>query len=54
MCRIRSYYCFILNDNEAKFDIKDWDSEHAKIGKGVIVMVGEIKTLKDILNKMKP
>jgi hypothetical protein len=42
-----------LNDKEPKFDISDWDSEHAKIEKGVIVTVDEIKPLRDILNEMK-
>lgn len=38
------------NDKEAKYDIRDWDSEHKKMGKGVTFTVEELKKLKDLLN----
>lgn len=41
------------NDKEAKYDIREWDAEHKKMGKGVTFSLEEIKKLKDILNKME-
>lgn len=41
------------NDKEPKYDIRDWDSEHKKMGKGVTLSVEELKKLKDVLNKME-
>ncbi|MEW9095269.1 MAG: PC4/YdbC family ssDNA-binding protein [Clostridiaceae bacterium] len=40
------------NEKEAKYDIRDWDSEHKKMGKGVTLTVEELKKLKEILNEM--
>lgn len=40
------------NDKEAKYDIRDWDSEHKKMGKGVTLSVNELRELREILNKM--
>lgn len=40
------------NDKEAKYDIRDWDSEHKKMGKGVTLSAEELKKLKEILNGM--
>jgi hypothetical protein len=33
------------NDKEAKYDIRDWDTEHKKMGKGVTLTVDELKKL---------
>ncbi len=41
------------NDKEPKYDIRDWDSEHNKMGKGVTLSVEELKKLKEILNDME-
>lgn len=41
------------NDKEAKYDIRDWSAEHAKMGKGVTLSVEELKKLKEILNGME-
>lgn len=41
------------NDKEAKYDIRDWDSEHKKMGKGITFSNDELKKLRDILNNMK-
>lgn len=41
------------NDKDAKYDIRDWDLEHKKMGKGVTLSVEELKKLRDILNEMK-
>ena len=40
------------NDKEPKYDIRDWDTEHKKMGKGVTLSVEELKALKEILNQM--
>ena len=40
------------NDKEEKYDIRDWDEEHKKMGKGVTLSVEELKKLKEILNGM--
>jgi hypothetical protein len=40
------------NDKESKFDIRDWDPEHKKMGKGVTLTNEELKKLRDILNEM--
>jgi hypothetical protein len=40
------------NEKAAKYDIRDWDLEHNKMGKGVTLTKEELKGLRDILNKM--
>lgn len=40
------------NGREAKYDIREQDSEHENMGKGVTFTKDELKTLKDILNQM--
>lgn len=40
------------NDKEPKYDIRDWDSEHKKMGKGVTLSIEELKKLRDLLNEM--
>jgi hypothetical protein len=41
------------NDKEAKCDIRDWDSEHKKMGKGISLSVDELKKLREMLNQME-
>jgi hypothetical protein len=41
------------NEKEAKYDIRDWDSEHKKMGKGVTLTATELKKLRDVLNGME-
>lgn len=41
------------NDNAPKFDIRDWDPEHKKMGKGVTLTNEELKKLRDILNELE-
>lgn len=36
----------------AKFDLRSWDPEHKKMGKGVTLTDDEIKKLKNILNEL--
>lgn len=38
------------NDKEPKYDIRDWDPEHKKMGKGITLTAEESKKLRDILN----
>ena len=40
------------NEYPAKYDIREWDPEHAKMGKGVTFTLDEIRELRDILNKL--
>jgi hypothetical protein len=41
------------NDNEPKYDLRDWDPEHNKMGKGITFSSEELKALRDILNGME-
>ncbi|MBU3093448.1 hypothetical protein K2F40_11810 [Clostridium sp. CM028] len=41
------------NDKDPKYDIRDWDCEHKKMGKGITLSVEDLKKLKDILNSME-
>ena len=38
------------NDRLAKFDIRDWDEDHQKMGKGITLSIDEVRELKKILN----
>ena len=40
------------NDKEPKYDLREWDSEHKKMGKGVTISVEELKKLRDLINGM--
>ena len=40
------------NDREAKYDIRDWDEDHQKMGKGITFTKEELKTLKELLNSI--
>lgn len=40
------------NDKEPKYDLREWDPEHKKMGKGVTLSVDELKKLRDMLNGM--
>lgn len=40
------------NGREAKYDIREWDPEHVKMGKGITLSRDELKALKDILNEI--
>jgi hypothetical protein len=41
------------NEKEPKYDLRDWDPEHKKMGKGITLSVEELKTLREIVNKIK-
>ena len=38
------------NDRPAKYDIRDWDENHEKMGKGITLSENEMQNLIDILN----
>ncbi|NAS19604.1 hypothetical protein GND98_017530 [Clostridium butyricum] len=38
------------NGKEAKYDLRDWAPEHAKMGKGVTLSKDELIKLKELLN----
>ena len=40
------------NDKEPKYDIREWDPEHEKMGKGVTLSAEEIGKLKELLNNI--
>ena len=40
------------NDREAKYDLRDWSSEHDKMGKGITLSLDELKSLRELLNNM--
>jgi hypothetical protein len=41
------------NGKEPKYDLRDWDPEHVKMGKGVTLSIEELKKLRDMLIEMK-
>lgn len=41
------------NDREPKFDIREWDPEHEKMGKGVTLSKDEIEKLKALLEEIE-
>lgn len=40
------------NNREPKYDIREWDPNYEKMGKGITLSVEEIKMLRDLLNDM--
>ena len=40
------------NGKEAKYDLRDWATEHEKMGKGITFTNDELKSLKELLNKL--
>lgn len=38
------------NNREPKYDLREWDPSHEKMGKGVTLTLEEVKKLKDLLN----
>ena len=38
------------NEKEAKYDIREWDPTHEKMGKGVTLSIEEVLKLKELLN----
>ena len=40
------------NGNQPKFDLRDWDATHEKMGKGLTLSNDEVKALKIALEKV--
>ena len=40
------------NDRPAKYDVRDWAPEHAKMGKGCTLTPDEVILLRDLLNEI--
>ena len=38
------------NDGTPKYDLRDWDPEHQKMGKGVTLTEDEVRALKTLLD----
>ena len=41
------------NGRDPKYDIRDWDPEHEKMGKGVTLTEEELKKLNELLSEME-
>ena len=41
----------IWNEDEPKYDIRAWDSELKKMGKGITLTEKELRTLKELIDK---
>lgn len=40
------------NEREAKYDLRDWNHEDEKIGKGVTLSEEDLRNLKEVLNEI--
>ncbi|GKX28840.1 hypothetical protein SH1V18_13200 [Vallitalea longa] len=40
------------NGREPKYDLRDWDPEHEKMGKGITLSDDELKKLQALLNEL--
>lgn len=41
------------NNNSPKYDIRSWDPDHQKMGKGITLSAEELKMLKEILKNVE-
>ena len=41
------------NGREPKYDLRDWDANHTRMGKGITLSKSDLVTLKEILNQIK-
>jgi len=41
------------NDGEPKLDIRKWNKDNEKMGKGISISLEEVQTLKDLLDKVE-
>jgi hypothetical protein len=41
------------NDREPKYDLRDWSTDHEKMGKGVTLTREELAALRELLNSME-
>lgn len=40
------------NDREPKYDLRDWDENHEKMGKGITLTKEEVESLKKVLENI--
>ena len=40
------------NGREPKYDLRDWDANHVRMGKGITLTKEEVEKLKEILDKI--
>ena len=45
-------YDIVEEVREAKYDLRDWAPDHAKMGKGITLSIDELRQLKNLLNNM--
>ncbi|PPK49442.1 hypothetical protein BD821_101102 [Clostridium algidicarnis DSM 15099] len=41
------------NGNADKYDIREWDPDHKKMGKGITLSKEELKLIREMLNNME-
>ncbi len=41
------------NNRDPKYDLREWDPTHEKMGKGVTLNAGELKKLREVLNDLE-
>jgi len=41
------------NDKEPKYDLREWDPDHKKMGKGMTLTADELKRLKELLTSLE-
>lgn len=41
------------NDNAPKYDLREWDPNHEKMGKGLTLTADELGKLRDLLNGLE-
>ena len=41
------------NENKPKYDLRSWDQEHKKMGKGITLTDEELKMLKELLKNVE-
>lgn len=41
------------NEYPAKYDIREWDPDHQKMGKGITLSKEEMRLLKEIINSLE-
>ena len=41
------------NGRDPKYDIRDWDKDHVRMGKGITLTKDEINNLRDFLNEIE-
>ena len=41
------------NDFAPKYDLRDWNEDHSRMGKGLTLTADELGKLKEIMNKMQ-